>query len=109
MRPKWAARMAELLAPDGEARLVILQFPNGKPLTMTGPPWGVNSGMYLALLSRPGEEIQHDEEGNVSGVEEITGSEKGLRRLASFTPRRTHRQGVGEDGKVMDVVSVWGH
>jgi methyl halide transferase len=101
--------MSELLATNGSARLVILQFPNGKPLSMPGPPWGVNSGMYLALLSRPGEDIEHDEDGNVPDAEGLVRSDMGLRRLASFTPRRTHRQGMGEDGRVTDVVSVWTH
>src|SRR3569833_127970 len=41
-RPKWAARMSQLLAPDG--RLVCLQWPSIKPPSEPGPPWGVTPG-----------------------------------------------------------------
>jgi len=107
LRPKWAARQAQLLGPEG--RLVILQFPNGKPLSLQGPPWGVNSDMYLALLSRPGEEISIDEDGNVKEPEKIERREDGLKRLDLYTPKRTHVIGVAEDGTITDRVSVWAH
>ncbi|CAI4215195.1 unnamed protein product [Parascedosporium putredinis] len=107
LRPKWAARQAELLGPEG--RLVILQFPNGKPLSLQGPPWGVNSDMYLALLSRPGEEIDIDEDGQVRHPDKIERAEGGLRRVDLYAPKRTHTIGVAEDGTITDRVSIWAH
>lgn len=107
LRPKWAARTASLVSPTG--RLVALQFPMNKPLSQPGPPWGVNSGMYLALLSRPGEEVQCDADGNVSGAEDIKRTEGGLRRLELLVPTKTHDIGIAEDGSVTDRVSVWAH
>lgn len=107
LRPSWAARLSTLLSPTG--RLIILQFPNGKSLSEPGPPWGVNSSMYLALLSRPGEEIACDADGNVAGAEAIERTPQGLRRLALIVPERTHDIGVAEDGSITDRVSVWGH
>lgn len=107
-RPSWAARMSALLSPT-TGRLVILQFPNGKPLSQPGPPWGVNSSMYLALLARPGEAIPCDADGHVKDAEAIERSATGLRRLALVVPGRTHDIGYAEDGSVTDRVSVWGH
>lgn len=106
-RPSWAARMSTLLSPAG--RLVILQFPNGKSLSKPGPPWGVNSSMYMALLARPGEEIACDADGNVAGAEKIERSPAGLERLVLIVPERTHDIGVAEDGSVTDRLSVWAH
>lgn len=107
LRPKWAARTASLLSPTG--RLIALQFPMGKPLSQPGPPWGVNSDMYLALLSRPGEEVPCDADGNVSGAADIKRTEGGLRRLELIVPTKAHEMGFAEDGSVMDRVSVWAH
>ncbi|SPN97395.1 related to thiol methyltransferase [Cephalotrichum gorgonifer] len=109
LRPKWAARMSRLLSPAATGRLVILQFPNGKSLSLPGPPWGVNSDMYLALLSRPGEEIPCDDDGNVPGADRIERTADGLRRLELIVPTRTHTIGVAADGTITDRVSVWSH
>lgn len=99
--------MATLLSPTG--RLVILQFPNGKSLAQPGPPWGVNSSMYLALLTRPGEPVTCNADGEVPNAERLERTGAGLRRLALVVPERTHDIGLAEDGSVTDRVSVWGH
>jgi hypothetical protein len=65
--------------------------------------------MYLALLSRPGEEISIDEDGKVKEPEKIERREDGLKRLDLYTPKRTHVIGVAEDGTITDRVSVWAH
>lgn len=78
-------------------------------MNLPGPPWGVSSDMYLALLSNSGEEISSDEQGKVLSVDAIGRKEDGLRRLDLFTPKRTHPQGVNGDGSVVDMVSVWSH
>jgi methyl halide transferase len=99
--------MSKLLAPEG--RLVCLEFPSGKPLSMPGPPWGLNSGVYLALLARPGEEVSYEQSGEVRGLEAIIPRADGLSRLELIKPRRTHRSGMNEDGTVNDFISVWRH
>ncbi|KAM0333069.1 hypothetical protein ACHAQA_001727 [Verticillium albo-atrum] len=102
-RPKWAARMASLLRPDG-GRLVCLEFPSGKPLTEAGPPWGLSADTYLALLARPGEEPTNAPDGSVNVPEPRSG---GLRRLELVKPARTHKAGTNEDGTVRDWLHVW--
>ncbi|KAM0287526.1 hypothetical protein ACHAQH_000480 [Verticillium albo-atrum] len=102
-RPKWAARMASLLSPDG-GRLVCLEFPSGKPLTQAGPPWGLTNETYLALLARPGEEPTTAPDGGINLPEPRPG---GLRRLELVKPARTHKAGENEDGTVRDWLHVW--
>lgn len=108
MRPSYSRRITSLLSSPN-AKLIVLQFPNDKSLALPGPPWGVSSDMYLALLSCPGEEIKTDAEGKVVNMEELEQAEKsGLRRVLEQVPRRTHPAGTGENGEVNDVISVWG-
>ncbi|GAB7355604.1 hypothetical protein MBLNU459_g6332t1 [Dothideomycetes sp. NU459] len=102
LRPRWAARMAQLLSPTGV--LVCLEFPTYKPVSAGGPPWAVRPAYYVAYLSKPGEEVQFDEAGAVVGVdeEEPERSDRGLVRVAHWQPERTH-----EIGKGTDWISVW--
>ncbi|KAL9943226.1 hypothetical protein D7B24_007541 [Verticillium nonalfalfae] len=102
-RPKWAARMAALLNPNG-GRLVCLEFPSGKPLSQVGPPWGLTNDTYLALLARPGEEPTTAPDGSINVPDIKPG---GLRRLELVKPARTHKAGENEDGTVRDWLHVW--
>jgi len=106
LRPAWSKRMAELLSPGG--RLVCLEFPTYKEPSAGGPPFAMPSKLYRALLSRPGEVISYDQNGEF--VEEQIGgnSGKGLQQIAHFQPRRTHPAGL-KDGEVTDRIGVWAH
>lgn len=97
--------MAQLLAPNG--RLVCLEFPTYKPVSAGGPPWAVRPAYYIAYLSKPGEEVQFTEDGEVvGGVDEENPerSGRGLVRAAHWQPERTH-----EIGKGTDWISIWKH
>ncbi|KAL2758688.1 hypothetical protein ACRALDRAFT_1080420 [Sodiomyces alcalophilus JCM 7366] len=110
-RPKWAARMASLLHPS-TGRLVCLEFPSGKPLSEPGPPWGLTSDIYAALLARPGEDLvfKDDTQDEAEKVQiPPLDTEKGLRRLDLVKPARTHKAGTNEDGTVRDWIHVWAH
>ncbi|KAK0741254.1 S-adenosyl-L-methionine-dependent methyltransferase [Schizothecium vesticola] len=108
-RPRWAARMAQLVRPSG-GRLVCLEWPLGKKPSAGGPPWAPSREAYLAHLAHPGEEVEYDAEGVVasSAVESPT-SHGGLELLFREKPRRTHEAGYNEAGEVVDYISVWGH
>lgn len=97
--------MAQLLAPEG--RFICLEFPSYKPLSMPGPPWGVQPDTYVALLSHPGEEVSY-------GKDDVPASRQGrsaggLTRLELIVPARTHKAGYDKDGQVVDFLSVWCH
>ena len=104
-RPRWAARMAQLVSPDG--RLVCLEFPSGKPPSMPGPPWGLSPEIYEALLAAPGEDISYDADGAVVSTPSPKPSGRALHRLCLVKPLRTHKAGTAEDGTVSDFISVW--
>ncbi|KAJ4983467.1 thiopurine s-methyltransferase family protein [Stagonosporopsis vannaccii] len=105
LRPQWAARVSALLAKDGV--LICLEFPTHKPASSGGPPWSLPPTVHAELLKRPGEEITYDEGGVV--VQTQRGEGRGaLRRVAHWTPARTHEVGVVK-GVVRDCVSVWRH
>ncbi|KAF2654446.1 S-adenosyl-L-methionine-dependent methyltransferase [Lophiostoma macrostomum CBS 122681] len=105
VRPAWASRMSQLLAPDGV--LICLEFPTHKPAKSGGPPWSLPSVVYQELFKRPGEEIRYDEEGKLV-PEEKQESEDALVRIAYWKPTRTHQVGI-INGEVKDWVSVWKH
>jgi len=101
--------MSELLNPDG-GRLICLEWPLGKDFSSGGPPWGLVPEAYAAHLSRPGEELEYNENGLVLQSIPTTPAPRGaLRQLARIKPARTHQSGVDEDGNVFDFISVWGH
>ncbi|KAK2000199.1 S-adenosyl-L-methionine-dependent methyltransferase [Colletotrichum falcatum] len=114
-RPLWAARVAALLGPAG--RLVCLEFPSGKPLSLPGPPWGLTPEVYLALLSRPGEPLEFSpstQAGYAADDDDVVVvvppfRQDGLRRLELVKPARTHAAGMNEDGTVRDWIHVWSH
>lgn len=97
--------MSELVAPDG--RLICLEFPVGKPLSLAGPPWGLLPEVYEALLAAPGEEISYNSDGTVVGRASPRPVRGALHRLCLVKPLRTHDAGTGEDGTVKDFISVW--
>ena len=98
--------MSSLLNP-ATGRLICLEFPSGKPPTELGPPWGLTPEIYLALFSRPGEDVTLD-----AGGVPVIPSEKSsaaLERLELIKPARTHKAGMNEDGTVRDWLHVWRH
>jgi hypothetical protein len=102
MRPAWAKRMVELLAPSGH--LICVEFPTYKDPKSGGPPWALPPEVYVAHLAHPGEEIPYDEAGKVVFGESKAGAKGGLVRVAHWEPERTH-----EVGKGTDWVSIWRH
>lgn len=108
LRPRWSKQMTTLLTSNG--RLICLEFPAGKPLREIGPPWGLNPGVYEALLAQPGEEVSYDSNGDGTVVSDPSRKPRddALRCLSLTKPSRTHKAGYYEDGSVRDLVSVWG-
>ncbi|KAH7148632.1 S-adenosyl-L-methionine-dependent methyltransferase [Dactylonectria macrodidyma] len=104
-RPRWSLRMSELLISDG--RLVCLEFPTAKPMSEPGPPWGVSPELYEALLSAPGEDIAYHPDGTVDETPSPKPRSDDLHRLSLIKPLRTHADGIGKDGAVLDFISVW--
>jgi hypothetical protein len=108
MRPAWAKRFVELLSPEGS--VVCVEFPTYKPHSTGGPPWALPPKVYLAHLSRPGEDLPYGE-GDEGLLEAEMGepSKTGLQRKLHFQPKRTHEIGYSAEGKVTDWVSIWCH
>ncbi|KAE9377904.1 thiol methyltransferas-like protein [Stipitochalara longipes BDJ] len=107
MRPAWSKRFMELLAPAG--RVVCVEFPTYKPPSTGGPPWALPPKIYLAHLSRPGEELPYGENGELLDSKLGEPRKIGLQRIAHFQPKRTHQIGYDAEGRVTDWVSVWRH
>lgn len=105
IRPQWASRMVQLLAPGGV--LICLEFPTHKPPKSGGPPFSLPPTVHEELLKRPGEEIQYDEEGKVVSTDRAD-SDKALVKVAHWKPKRTHQVGI-INGEIKDRVSVWRH
>ncbi|CUS15357.1 unnamed protein product [Tuber aestivum] len=80
LRLSWAARMAELLAPQ-RGLLVCLEFPLYKPIEAGGPPWGLKNEVYDELLG---------------------GQMGAFQKVLHYKPDRTHEIGEGSDW-----ISVW--
>lgn len=116
LRPTWAKRMSELLAPDGF--LVCLEWPLQKSPKEGGPPHGLSAELYEELLRKPGQEVEYDDDDGegyvvVSAGDSTTGGGGGggggdgraknaLVRLERYRPSRTH-----EAGKDSDFISIW--
>lgn len=114
LRPAWAKRMSELLAPDGF--LVCLEWPLQKSPKEGGPPHGLSAELYEELLRKPGQEVEYDDDDNgegyviVSEGDSTTSGDGGddgraknaLVRLERYRPSRTH-----EAGKDSDYISIW--
>ncbi|KAK0387188.1 hypothetical protein NLU13_5501 [Sarocladium strictum] len=108
-RPLWSLRTTALLAHLPTSRLICLEFPIGKPLDQSGPPWGLWPETYEALLSNPGEEIEYEDDGSGRPKEAcaVRPKHEALHRLCLVKPARTHQAGTSEDGSVRDFISVW--
>jgi hypothetical protein len=105
MRPKWAKRMAQLLAPNGI--LICLEFPTHKPASSGGPPFSLPSLVHEELFRYPGAEIMYDSGGKVVATGRAV-SDKALVKVAHWKPERTYKVGI-VNGEVTDRVSVWKH
>ncbi|KAL9088020.1 MAG: hypothetical protein Q9165_006361 [Trypethelium subeluteriae] len=103
LRPNWAFRMSQLLAPP-PAVLICLEFPTYKEPSSGGPPFALPSAVYLQHLSRPGETIPYDENGYVIEQASSETNKKALLRIAHWKADRTHKIGEGTD-----YVSIWRH
>ncbi|KAG5298354.1 thiol methyltransferase [Histoplasma ohiense] len=108
LRPQWAARMTQLLAPSPRGNLICLEFPTAKDPTTGGPPFASPPTAYMEHLSHPGEEIPY-ENGHiiVDPLKEV--SPNGLERVAHWQPERTHEVGKDDNGNVQDWVAIWRH
>lgn len=102
LRPKWAKRMTELLAPGGS--LICLEFPLAKSPKAGGPPHGLSSDLYVQLFKQPGQGVNYDNDGHAVPDDTAADAQTGLVRVAHWKPARTH-----EVGKDTDLVSIWQH
>ncbi|KAJ5679661.1 TPMT family [Penicillium macrosclerotiorum] len=107
MRPKWALRHTQLLAPSPAGNLICLEFPRHKDPLAAGPPYASPSEAYVEHLSHPGEEITYNDKGLVKQDPLRAPSKNGLERVAYWQPERTHEAGQGKDGAIFDRVSIW--
>ncbi|KAJ5638082.1 hypothetical protein N7490_007961 [Penicillium lividum] len=107
LRPKWALRHTQLLAPSPKGNLICLEFPRHKDPLAAGPPFAVSSEAYVEHLSHPGEEIPYDAKGLIKQDPLRAPSKSGLERVAYWQPERTHENGQGENGVIHDRVSIW--
>ncbi|KAL2814724.1 thiol methyltransferase [Aspergillus cavernicola] len=107
MRPAWALRYAQLLAPSPQGNLVCLEFPRHKDPLQHGPPYSSPSEAYMEHLSHPGEEVRYDAKGYCKSEPLREPSELGLERVAFWQPVKTHDFGTSQEGEVFDRVSIW--
>jgi hypothetical protein len=107
LRPKWALRHTELLAPSPAGNLICLESPRHKNPLAPGPPFASPSEVYLAHLSYPGEKISYNDKGLVNADPLREPSKTGLERVAHWQPERTHTVGQGDNGVIHDRVSIW--
>lgn len=116
-----------LARPNG--RLVCLEFPTGRHLKDSGPPYSAAFWFYQLHLANPGNEevikyeLKKDFKHPYTGKDLKYTQEQyytinmeagnpygdGLAMLARFKPEQTHKEGQSEDGKFgRDWISVWG-
>ncbi|KAJ5454558.1 uncharacterized protein N7458_005514 [Penicillium daleae] len=107
LRPKWALRHTELLAPSPAGNLICLEFPRHKDPLAPGPPYPSPSEAYMEHLSHPGEKVSYNDKGLVNSDPLREPSKAGLERVAHWQPERTHTVGQGENGVIHDRVSIW--
>ncbi|KAL3446661.1 thiol methyltransferase [Aspergillus insuetus] len=107
LRPAWALRHTQLLAPSPQGNLICLEFPRHKDPLQHGPPYSSPSEAYMEHLSHPGEELAYDAKGRIKSNPLRETSPLGLERVAYWQPAKTHDFGTSEDGEVFDRVSIW--
>lgn len=95
--------MSSLLAPRKDSRLVCVEFPTYKDPATGGPPFGLPPEVYLAHLTRPGEDLPYE-----AGLPDVNSyseqNSHALERIGHWRPERTHPIGEGTDW-----ISVWKH
>ncbi|PGH15351.1 hypothetical protein AJ79_02517 [Helicocarpus griseus UAMH5409] len=106
LRPKWALRMTQLLAPSPHGNLICLEFPTAKDPAAQGPPFGSPPAAYMEHLSHPGEDLPY-ENGHVKGNPLREVSPNGMERISHWQPERTHAVGKDDAGNVQDWVAIW--
>ncbi|KAL4974160.1 S-adenosyl-L-methionine-dependent methyltransferase [Aspergillus desertorum] len=106
LRPAWALRHTQLLAPWPQGYLICLEFPRHKDPLQPGPPYSSPSEAYMEHLSRPGEDIEYDTKGRCRSDPLRQPSELGLDRVAHWQPAKTHDFGMSQEGEVLDRVSI---
>ncbi|ODH26282.1 hypothetical protein ACO22_04703 [Paracoccidioides brasiliensis] len=106
LRPRWALRMSQLLAPSPHGNLICLEFPTAKDPAAMGPPFASPPAAYMEHLSHPGEDVVY-ENGYVKSDPLRGASPNGLERVAHWQPERTHAVGKDEAGNVQDWVAIW--
>lgn len=102
LRPKWAARMSELLSPTGI--LFCVEFPLGKDPKSGGPPHGLQSELYDQLFDQPGREVEYSPSGHVSESRSGEKSDNALVRIETWKPDRVFQ---GQEKSTL--VSLWRH
>ena len=102
LRPRWAKRMSQLLAPSG--RLICAEYPLGKPPSSGGPPHGLERALYDQLFAKPGEEVKYDENGKVREFHISDKSDAALVKIDEWVPTRYFDT---MQGKIW--MSVWAH
>ncbi|KAJ5630924.1 uncharacterized protein N7484_011024 [Penicillium longicatenatum] len=107
LRPKWAFRYTELLAPSPAGNLICLESPRHKNPLAPGPPFASPSEAYIEHLSHPGEKIFYNDKGLVIADPLREPSKKGLERVGYWQLERTHAVGKDENGVIHDRVSIW--
>lgn len=103
MRPQWAARMSELLSPEGT--LICMEYPLGRERKLGGPPHGLQKEVYEQVFARPGAVIGYDDDSD-RVREELSDpqAENALVRVERWDPPETF-----EDQKGSIMVSAWRH
>ncbi|PLB40682.1 thiopurine S-methyltransferase family protein [Aspergillus candidus] len=91
MRAQWAARMAQLVLPQGV--LVCHEFPMYKDPLQDGPPWGVN-GVHWDLLARGGDGMAGISQPPEATTDGLCGA---FQRVQYFMPKRSYESGKGTD------------
>ncbi|KAK2768648.1 hypothetical protein FQN54_000504 [Arachnomyces sp. PD_36] len=107
LRPTWALRMTQLLAPSPRGNLICLEFPTTKAPSASGPPFASPPEVYMEHLSHPGEDIVYGDNGKVRMDPLREPSEKGLERVVHWQPENTHSVGKDEEGNVRDWLAIW--
>ncbi|KUL92474.1 hypothetical protein ZTR_02455 [Talaromyces verruculosus] len=108
LRPRWAMRHRQLLAPAPIGFLICLEWPRLKDPKLLGPPFASPSAAYFEHLSHPGEEIAYGSDGHVIVDPSRKPCPIGLVRVEHFQPERTYPVGKDEKtGEVHDRVAVW--
>ncbi|KAK5168209.1 uncharacterized protein LTR77_006778 [Saxophila tyrrhenica] len=102
MRPRWAARMSELLSPTGT--LVCMEFPLGKDPNLGGPPHGLTHDLYEQLFAKPGNEVRYNISGHVCADRSGETTESALVRVETWSPERCF-----EGQEKSTTVSLWRH